>query len=524
MAPSAPGSSPPAEGDAQDAPASEFLGWLDANKKDIMREWAERLGALSPRYSQRPLPELRYTVRGAFHAYREALASGSMFRIEQFIDYITRKRLKAGFSLSDVQKAFELFRSIVLARLLLPANRHLLSGALLPLDNCLAYTIHCFSDHFQRMHDLLVNNHARELERQVLERTAELADERRRYKALVEEISDGFFVIQRGRILFANPAFCRMHGVTWEEAEGKSFLRYVAPDSRPLVRQAYSNAQAGQESPRCLEYNRLGCPSERAATEMKARLVDLGQGRVTIGICRDVSERAVMEAKVREHERLAYLGQLTASLSHEIRNPLSAIKMNMQILSRKLELDGFDRRRLDITAQEVMRLELIMRQLLDTVRPMQLEPAPVDLAGLVRGCLELLEPRLNESGIQVCQRHARNLPLSVGDAGNLQQAVQNLLLNALEAARPGGRITAWTRRGRAQGRPFLEIGVSDNGPGIAPADLPRLFKPFFTRKPLGTGLGLVNVKRITEAHGGSVVVRNRPGQGVSFALRLPCQP
>jgi signal transduction histidine kinase len=231
-----------------------------------------------------------------------------------------------------------------------------------------------------------------------------------------------------------------------------------------------------------------------------------------------------MEAKIREHERLAYLGQLTASLSHEIRNPLSAIKMNMQILSRKLELDGFDRRRLDITAQEVVRLELIMRQLLDTVRPLSLEPTPVDLAGLARGCLELLEPRLNESAIQVSQRHARGLPQAMGDAGSLQQALQNLLLNAMEAARPGGRITVWTRRGRAQGQAFLEMGVGDNGPGIEAADLPLLFKPFFTRKSLGTGLGLVNVKRIIEAHGGSVVVRARHGQGASFALRLPCLP
>jgi PAS domain S-box-containing protein len=524
MAPRAPRPSPGSGGENEDAPFPEFLGWLEANKKDIAREWVERLAALSSRYAQRPLSELRYTVRGALQAYREALATGSMQRIERFIDYITRKRLKTGFALSDVQKAFELFRAIVLARLLEPANRHLLPEAILPLDACLSYTIHGFSDHFQRMHDLLVNDHARALERQVLERTVELADERRRYKALVEEISDGFFVIQEGRILFANPAFCRMHGVSWERAAGRSFLRFVAPDSRPLVRAAYRNTLAGQEAPRCLEYNRLGCAPERAATEMKARLVDLGQGRVTIGICRDISERQAMEAKVREHERLAYLGQLTASLSHEIRNPLSAIKMNMQILSRKLELDGFDRRRLDITAREVVRLELIMRQLLDTVRPYRMEPAPVDLAGLARGCLELLEPRLNEHSMQVSQRHARNLPPALGDAGSLGQALQNLLLNAMEAALPGGRITVWTRRGRTRGECFLEIGVSDSGAGIAATDLPLLFKPFFTRKQSGTGLGLFNVKRIIEAHGGSVVVRARPGQGASFALRLPCPP
>jgi PAS domain S-box-containing protein len=374
------------------------------------------------------------------------------------------------------------------------------------------------------MHDLTVNRHARELERQVRQRTAELADERRRYKTLVQEINDGFFVIDNYKIHFANPAFCRMHGVSVEEAVGRPFLSFVAPASRPLVRAAYREALTGRKSPQRLEYKRLGCPPELTDTEIRSRVVDLGQGRVIIGICRDISERLAMEAKVREHERLAYLGQLTASLSHEIRNPLSAIKLNMQILSRKLDLDGFDRRRLDITAREVTRLEEIMRQLLDTARPAGLEQIPVDLAELVRAAVELLEPKLGEGGIRLRQSHARSLPRALGDPGGLQQAVQNLLLNAMEAAGRGGGVRVWTRLASPRRERCLEIGVSDNGPGIAAEDLPRLFTPFFTNRDLGTGLGLFNVKRIAEAHGGSVVVKSRPGHGASFVLRLPCLP
>ncbi|MCB2188524.1 MAG: PAS domain S-box protein [Deltaproteobacteria bacterium] len=505
-------------------PRPAFLAWLEEHKKEILREWASRLAGLSPRYAARSAAELGYTVRGAYAAYHEALATGSLAGIEQFIDYITRKRLKAGFPLSAVQQAFELFRTIVVERLLAPGREELLAQALPPLNACLSHTIQGFSDYFQAMHDQVVNDHARELEKEVAARTVELADERRRYKALVEEISDGFVVIQKSKIRFANPAFCRMHGVSREDALGRPFLRFVAPASRPLVREVYRRAMAGEETPRFMEYDRLGCPPERAATEMKARLVDLGQGRLTLGICRDISERLNLEAQAREHERLAYLGQLTASLSHEIRNPLSAIKMNLQILCRNLEVDGFDRRRLDITASEVGRLEEVMRQLLDTVRPMRLEPVPVDLASLARTGLDLLEPRLRENQLAVRQRHARNLPPVLGDAASLQQAWQNLLFNALDASPPGGVLTVWTRKGRAQGVSFLELGVRDQGPGIAPADLPLLFKPFFTRKQQGTGLGLLNVKRVMEAHGGEVTVRTRPGQGATFALRLPCLP
>lgn len=501
---------------------SGFLAWLDANKQAIAHEWMERLARASERYARRPPSELRYTVFGAFRAYRQALASGSPQGIEQFIAYITRKRLKTGFTLTDVQSAFELFRTIVLERLLQPDQRHLLPGAMVPLNACLTYTIQGFSDRFQRLHDQLVSNHARELEQQVRQRTAELADERLRYKTLVEQISDGVFLIQRGRVRFANPAFCRMHGATWDQAANQPFLRFVAPASRPLVRESYRRALAGEKALDHLEYDRQGCPPERAATEMRARLVDLGQGRAALGICRDISQSQAMEAKAREHERLAYLGQLTASLSHEIRNPLSAIKLNLQILGRRLELDGFDRRRLEITAREVARLEQIMRQMLDTARPLSLEPTPVDLASLAQGCLEVLEPRLHENAIQARLRLARDLPLARGDAASLQQAMQNLLLNALEASPPGGMITVFARKSREAQDSYLELGVRDHGPGVAPADLPLLFKPFFTRKRLGTGLGLVNVKRVAEAHGGRVVVRNRPGQGASFAMRLPC--
>ncbi len=181
-----------------------------------------------------------------------------------------------------------------------------------------------------------------------------------RYKTLVEEINDGYFVIQNGHIVFANQAFCRMHGTTPGEAMGQPFLRFVASEWHERCVPRIFDACAGESAASTIEYIRLGCDPESGATEIKAKTVDLGQGPVTIGVCRDISERVAMERKVRENERLAYVGHLAASLSHEIRNPLSSINMNLQILSETLHLDGFDRRRLDITVREVSRLENIL--------------------------------------------------------------------------------------------------------------------------------------------------------------------
>ena len=266
----------------------------------------------------------------------------------------------------------------------------------------------------------------------------------------------------------------------------------------------------------------MGPPPERAATEIKSRIVDLGQGPVTIGICRDISERKAMESKVREHERLAYVGHLTASLSHEIRNPLSAVKMNMQLLQRRLDLAGYDKRRLEICVHEVGRLEEILRQLLDHAKPLNLRTTPVDPGRLAQGCLDLLEPKIREKRIRIKQGHATHLSRALVDPGELEQALLNLLLNAIEASPEKGLIEVWSREESEGAVSFLELGVRDQGPGIDSAQLPHLFTPFHTSKTQGTGLGLSNVKRIVEAHSGLVEVESLPGQGAAFLMRLPC--
>jgi PAS domain S-box-containing protein len=502
----------------------EFLDWLEHNAQDILAEWVERLGVLSPNYRQRPQEELCFTVGRAFAANLAALARGELAPIDAFIEFITAKRLHAGFPLSDVQMAFELFRIVVTRRLREEGRLELMGDAQEAVNACLSHTIHRFSDLFQSMHDQVIRRHAQQLEEQVQKRTAELAESERRYKTLVNEINDGYFMIQEGFIIFANQAFCRMHGAGLYQVLGQPFLNFVNRADRVKVREAYQAIVAGQPMLTQLEYRRGGCPEDQASTEIKARLVDLGQGPVTIGICRDISARVAMEAAVREHERLAYVGHLTASLSHEIRNPLSAIKMNMQILARKLSLDGYDLRRLQITVREITRLEDILRQLLDTARPLQLRTGPVDLAALARGCLEVLEPKTQEKRLRVAQRHPPAPPLAQADAGRLEQALMNLLLNAIEASPPEGEVLVWTDLGQEEGRAYAELGVRDSGAGVDPQHLPHVFTPFFTSKASGTGLGLSNVKRIVEAHGGRVMVGGWPGGGAVFSMRLPCPP
>ncbi len=497
---------------------------MHEHEAELIEIWVDRLHVLSQAYNQRPVAELFETVSQAFRANAEVLTTGRYDRIEYFIDYITRKRLESGFPLSDVQRAFELFRSVLIEQLQTKGLKHLLAGAVGPINECLSYTIHRFSDHFQHMHEQAIVEHAQNLERQIAIRTAELSQSEQRYKTLVEEINDGYFVIKNERIVFANQCFCRMHGAKLEDVLGKHFTNFVVSKCRNKVLKAFRAAFRSDSSVGRLEYLRTGCRPEEAPTEITSRVLDLGQGPVMIGICRDTSARVAMETKLREHERMAYVGHLTASLSHELRNPLTSVKMNLQLLSRKLDLNGFDRRRLEITVQEVSRLEGILRQLLDMARPSSVSFSTVDLSKLVGGCVEVLEPEARCKDLRIYQKHPKRLATAQLDTGKFEQAIINLLLNAIEASPVGGAITIWTKAKRGANKGMLEIGIRDNGSGITPEQRPHLFTPFFTTKTQGTGLGLCNVKRIVRAHDGTLEVRSQVGRGAAFIVRVPCRP
>jgi signal transduction histidine kinase len=312
-----------------------------------------------------------------------------------------------------------------------------------------------------------------------------------------------------------------MHRAELKDVIGKPFGYFVADESREDLLKAYLEILNGRPGPGPAQYILSKEPRDKAYREVRARLADLGDGPVIIGICRDISERVSMEAKVRENERMAYVGHLSASLSHEIRNPLSSIKMNLQILARKLELDGYDRRRLEITVHEVSRLEEILCQLLDTARPMTVKRGPVNLSAVVGSCVGLLEAKAQEKNLKIVERYARIIrPIEV-DSAKLEQAVINLLLNAIEASPEEGTIKVWIKNCGNEGDHFVEIGVKDTGPGIPRDQLPNLFTPFNTSKSQDTGLGLSNVKRVVEAHSGSVEVRSSKGRGACFLLRFP---
>jgi signal transduction histidine kinase len=227
-----------------------------------------------------------------------------------------------------------------------------------------------------------------------------------------------------------------------------------------------------------------------------------------------------MERQIRESENLAHIGQLATSLAHEIRNPLSSVKMNIQILLKNVEFNGNDKRRMEIMSSEISRLEKILAEMLDFAKPLRLYLEPTLINDIIETCLDIMDVKIKEKNITVKKKYSKGMTRVMIDRDKLEQAIINVLLNSVEALSPGGEIGILTKKVMPNGG-SIRVEITDDGPGIGEEDLPYVFDPFFSNKKKGTGLGLANTKKIIEAHGGWVSISARRQPGIHFALSIP---
>lgn len=229
--------------------------------------------------------------------------------------------------------------------------------------------------------------------------------------------------------------------------------------------------------------------------------------------------------QLKEQHRLAALGTMSAGLAHEIRNPLAGIKGAAQYLQGDVsreEIGDF----VSLIVEETDRLNVVVSQFLAYARPFQVNTEAMDLNEQVARTLDLVRAEGHKDSITLSANLAADLPELPLDGDRFQQILLNLLHNALHAIDGQGSVHITTSLGRlrqraGRGRPALVLQVLDDGPGIQPADLEKLFIPFFTTKPRGTGLGLPISRRLVEAHAGEIDVRSKLGSGCTFTVRLP---
>jgi two-component system, NtrC family, sensor histidine kinase HydH len=259
--------------------------------------------------------------------------------------------------------------------------------------------------------------------------------------------------------------------------------------------------------------------SLRLTADGDLRELDRQLDRVVVRV-REVAETVQrQQQEMLRAEQLAAVGQLAASVAHEVRNPLTAIKMLVGAALRPRQPQPLNDGDLRVIYDEVGRLEQTVQTLLDFARPPTLHREPADLRSLVRQAQELVRVRAEQQHVTI-SIHAPDHPaMALVDANQLRGVIVNLLVNALDVLPQGGRIDV-----RVSIDHGLRVRVADSGPGIAPPALERLFTPFASTKATGTGLGLSICRRVLEQHGGAITARNPPEGGAEFTLVLPGSP
>jgi two-component system sensor histidine kinase HydH len=242
---------------------------------------------------------------------------------------------------------------------------------------------------------------------------------------------------------------------------------------------------------------------------------DGNEGRILLA--RDVTAMRRMEKEVARSRHLRAIGSLAAGVAHEIRNPLSSIRGFAVYFKERLSDHPDDELTADIMIAETERLNRVISQLIEFARPLELKTERVNMADLVGHAIRLIAAEAREKSIGIEVRAEDGLPPVDVDPDRVKQVLLNILLNALAAMPDGGRLSVDSSIRKDD----LEVVIADTGEGISSENMPRIYDPYFTSKPAGTGLGLAVVQKIMDAHGGRVQIESRAGAGTKVVLGFP---
>ncbi len=376
----------------------------------------------------------------------------------------------------------------------------------------------------ETFHDLMAQLKAKEEE---LERLRAVAEDRAdtiqsASEDILRSVPSGVVTLDRDlRILTMNPAAREILGVP-EPAEGQS---QSVDDLGQAIASAVRRALAGE-------------PAERRRIEVRTQTRHPGRGGLLVGmsvselrnnenettgsviVFNDLTAIRELEERVRLREQMTHLGEMSAGIAHELRNPMGVIAGYADLLAKNISEDDPRSKAVGAIREEIRTMNRVIKEFLDFAGPMN-EPnrAPVAVRDLVETVLETCEDDSGSIETQVLIDPALTV---FADEMLLKQALWNLIRNAREAMTPGGGVVSVSAEDADTAT--VRIHVADSGPGLPPEDIRKIFLPFHTTKDGGTGLGLSIVHKIVTCHGGSISARNRTEGGAVFTVELPSAP
>jgi PAS domain S-box-containing protein len=352
-----------------------------------------------------------------------------------------------------------------------------------------------------------------------------------RYRTILQEMDEGYYEVDlAGNYTFVNDVICNRLGYSRDKLMGMNYKVYTLEEDIKTVYKVYNEVYRTGRPRRWFPAVNVAKDGTRIFIENSILPIRNSDGQIIgfRGISRDVTERKRMEQerlqleqKAQFASRLASIGEMASGIAHEINNPLTGVIGYAQLLLQE-DLPDSVRKDLEIINDGAKRVANVIQRLLAFARQSKPQRTYVNINEVVATTLELRGYHLQTSNIEVTTELTPDLPLTVADAGQLQQVFLNLIVNAeteMKLARGSGKLTVKTQ----QVDDVLRISFKDDGPGIAEENLEKIFDPFFTTRQVGqgTGLGLSVCYGIVSQHGGRIYAESKPGKGAIFVVELP---
>jgi len=356
------------------------------------------------------------------------------------------------------------------------------------------------------------------------------------YKNLIQNLDLGLLTIDLGgEITFANRSAALLLGVSGKDLLGKNILQFFhQPEEGEhfLSRVKLSKKRISEQE---FHFHTMDGRDIIVGVNASRLQDDENNFKGIIVLLRDLTEIRQLRNQLERMERLALMGELSAGIAHEIRNPLAGIKASAQVLEETFGVDDYRAQLVTRIIKEVDKANRLLKDFFRFAKPSRPKFGFHDIEMIVDSVYLLLAPKMKKRNIQFEEKFEENIPQVFVDDAQIEQVILNLFLNAIDAMEGGGVLTVKTRKKKLDTVPedlekltisdqdiyYVIVEISDTGPGIPPQNLKKIFNPFFTTKTEGLGLGLSICSRLIEENRGKIDVISKPGKGTTFTLALP---